>query len=130
MLWDTIKLVLRKINVKDENLGYVKTLLYYRCKKKLVQPSIEIFTNIYESLGLFIFVHPIITGTGIYPKETTKMLMFLYIKMFITMLIIHYTLKRQTKPWRKWYKLLTEREYVNSDTFILCTIMQTLKWCL
>lgn len=72
MLWDTIKLVLRKINVKDENLGYVKTLLYYRCKKKLVQPSIEIFTNIYENLGLFIFVHPIITGTGIYPKEIRK----------------------------------------------------------
>ena len=34
---------------------------------------------------------------GIYPKETIKMLMFLYIKMFITVLIIHYTLKQQNR---------------------------------
>lgn len=73
MLWDTIKLVLRKINVKDENLGYVKTLLYYWCKKKFVQLSKEVFTNIYKILGLFIFIHPVIPGTGIYPKEIRNM---------------------------------------------------------
>lgn len=55
----------------------------------------------------------------------------LYIKMFITVLVIRYTLKKQNKakPWRKLYKLIIEKDYVNPD-IISCGIMQPLKWYL
>lgn len=57
------------------------------------------------------------------------MLMPLYIKMFITVLVIPYTLKQQNKakPWRKRYKLLIERDCMNPEKF---SIIQPLKWCL
>lgn len=55
--------------------------------------------------------------------------MALYIKMFMTVLVIPYTLKQQNKatPWRKRYKLLIERDYMNPEKF---SIIQSLKWCL
>lgn len=61
------------------------------------------------------------------------MLMLLYIKMFIAVLVIHYTLKRQqqkAKPLEEKHKLLIERNYVAPNKPILGTIMQPLKWCL
>lgn len=56
------------------------------------------------------------------------MLMVLHIRMFIAVLVTHYTLKQQSKILEEKYKLLIERDYVIPDKFILCSIMQPLKW--